>query len=117
MNVVMEQRLARYYELKQLQKELEEELELIKREILDEHTGPCSVEAGDYKLSITLQERRDYDDNRLFNALPDASIWRLLSKADAGKISSMVKVQVINEEMLAGTYEIRHVPYLRVQKR
>lgn len=112
----MEQRLARYYELKQLQKEIETELEDIRQQILEWCPEAYTAETGGYKLTISFQEKRDYDDNRLFNALPDPSIWRLLSKADTSKINSLLKLQVIQESILEGTYEVRSVPYIRVQK-
>lgn len=112
----MEQKLARYYELKQLQKEIETELEGIRQQILEWCPDAYTVETGGYKLTISFQEKRDYDDSRLYNALPDPSIWRLLSRADTGKINSLLKLQVISENMLEGTYETRNVPYIRVQK-
>lgn len=112
----MEQKLARFYELKQLQKEIETELESIRQQILELYPDAYTLESGGYKLSISFQERREYDENKLYNSLPDPSIWRLMSKADAGKISSLVKLNVISEGVLEGTYEVRSVPYVRVQK-
>jgi len=113
----VEMQLARYFELKQLQKEIEEELDEIKKQLLHLQSDAGSVEAGAYKLTIHFQERREYHDDRLYNALPDPSLWRLLSKADAGKISSLIKLNVIHEGILAGTYEVRKIPTMRVIKR
>ncbi len=113
----MEQQIARYYELKLMQKEIEEQLEQLKKHILEIHPEAGSVEAGEYKLTVSFQERREYHDDRLFNALPDPSLWRLMSKADSGKISSLMKLNVIHEGIVDGTYDIKKIPTLRVQKR
>jgi hypothetical protein len=112
----MEQIFARYYELKQLHKEIEEELDTIRKQILELYPGPYTAESGPYRCTISFQEKREYDDHLLYNALPDASIWRLLSKADPGKIGSLLKLGVINEEMLNGTYVTKQTPYVKVQK-
>lgn len=112
----MEQLLARYYELKELQKQVEEELDALRTRLLDTYTEAGHAEEGEYRLSISYQERREYHDDKLYNALPDPSLWRLMSRADGGKISSLVKLNVIAEPLLAGTYELRRVPVLRVKK-
>lgn len=113
----MDQPIARYYELKEIQKQVEDELNALRGQLLEAHSEIGSAEEGEYKLSITYQERREYNDDRLFNALPDASLWRLMSKADTGKISSLLKLNVIHEQILTDTYEPKKVPVLRVQKR
>lgn len=113
----MEELLARYYELREIQKRLEEEMNELRATLLASHAEAAHAEAGEYKLTISYQERRDYHDEWLYNALPDASLWRLMSKADNGKIASLLKLNVISEQVLAGTYEVRKVPVIRVQKR
>ncbi|MEJ8545912.1 hypothetical protein [Brevibacillus borstelensis] len=112
----MEERLARYYQLKEEQKKIEEELQALRQEILGEFPDAGSVSLGDYRLAISFQERREYDDDRLYNALPEASLWRLVSRADGGKISSLLKLNVIHEGILEGTYELKRVPVVKVQK-
>ena len=113
----MEQQVARYYELKELQKQLEDELNELRGKLIDAYAEVGSAEEGDYKLSISYQERREFNDEKLYNSLSDPSLWRLMSRADTGKISSLLKLNVIHEQMLAGTYEQKKVPVLRVQKR
>ncbi|WP_421617476.1 hypothetical protein ACAF76_003680 [Brevibacillus sp. TJ4] len=112
----MEQLVARYYELKELQKQVEEELEALRARLLDAYAEAGQAQEGEYRLSISYQERRDYHDDRLYNALPDPSLWRLMSRADGGKIASLVKLNVIAEPLLSGTYELRKIPVLRVKK-
>ncbi|WP_396136140.1 hypothetical protein [Brevibacillus brevis] len=114
---MMQEHLARYYELKEMQKRVEEELNELRSILVENCQGADCVEEGDYKLTITYQERREYNDERLYNALPDQSLWRLMSRADTGKINSLVKLNVIPEKVLTGTYELKKVPVLRVQKR
>lgn len=114
---MVEQQVARYHELKQMQKMLDEELEQLRKQIIAACADTDSMEIGDYSVRITTQERREYDDTLLYEALPDASVWRLLSKADGAKINSLLKLQIINEETLKGTYQVKNVPVIRVQKR
>ncbi|MDH4618527.1 hypothetical protein [Brevibacillus sp. AY1] len=113
----MDNPLARYYELKETQKLIEEELNLLRNELLEAYAEAGKAEAGEYQLTINHQERREYNDDKVFNALPDASLWRLMSRADTGKIASLLKLNVVQEQWLTGTYELRKVPVLRVQKR
>ncbi|TRY24403.1 hypothetical protein FOI68_17295 [Brevibacillus sp. LEMMJ03] len=113
----MEQQLARYYELKEAQKKIEEELNDLRQKLLADFAETGEAEAGAYKLTIHYQERREYHDERVYNALPDPSLWRLMSRADAGKIASLLKLNVIHDGILEGTYELKHIPVLRVQKR
>jgi len=113
----MEEHLARYYELKETQKQVEEELGALRSKLLESCQDAASFEAGAYKLTIAYQERREYNDDRLYNSLPDPSLWRLVSKADAGKIGSLLKLNILHERVLAGTYESKKVPVLRIQKR
>ncbi|GAA4723078.1 hypothetical protein [Brevibacillus fulvus] len=112
----MEAKLARYYQLKQLQKATESEIEQLRQQILAECREDQVIEAGEYKLTIHNQHRREYDDQKLYDALPDAALWRLLSKADAAKINSMLKLKVISDELLQGTFHVKQVPVIRVEK-
>jgi len=112
----MEDLFARYHELKQLEKQIETELDSVRKQILELYPGPYTVESGAYKCTISYQERRDYDDQLVYNALPDSSIWRLMSKADTTKINSLLKLDVINEALLNGTYSVKQIPYIRIQK-
>ncbi|UFJ39668.1 hypothetical protein LOK74_16620 [Brevibacillus humidisoli] len=113
----MEELVARMYELRELQKQVEDELEQLRTKILARYPVAAKVELDDYRMSVTYQERRDYDDERLYAALPDPGIWKMLSKSDPSKISSMLKLHVIDENILKGTYDVRRIPVLRITKR
>jgi hypothetical protein len=112
----MEPLLARYYELKEKQKQVEQELEKLRIRILESFAEAGQAREGEYRLTISYQERRNYHDDKLFNALPDPALWRLMSRADPGKISSLLKLKIIQEPLLEGTYELKKVPILRVEK-
>ena len=112
----MEQLLARYYELKEMQKQVEQELDELRFQILESFAEAGQAQEGEYRLTISYQQRRDYHDDKLYNALPDTALWRLMSRADGGKIASLLKLNIIQESLLAGTYELRKIPILRVQK-
>lgn len=115
----MDKKVKRYYQLKQKQKEIELELTGLRSEIMNHCTeqGVSELEVGGYKVKIVLQERKEYDDNKLFEALPDASVWRMLSKSDSSKIASLIKLSVISEEKIKNTYSVKNVTLLQVDKK
>ncbi|MBO8163387.1 MAG: hypothetical protein H0Z34_06660 [Brevibacillus sp.] len=113
----MEQLVSRFFQLKELQREVETELEQLRKQIIEFFPDSDVREVGEYRVSVTYQERREYDGDRLFQALPDPAVWKLLSKPDPAKISGLLKLRVIPEQVLVGTYDLRRTPILRVQKR
>lgn len=113
----MEAKIARYYELKQVQKQIEEEIEQLRKDILVHYPEATAIDLGEFHIKISFQERKEYDDVALYNALPDASVWRLLSKADGSKITSLIKLNVINDEIIKDTYKIKQVPYIHITKK
>lgn len=115
----MEAKVKRYFELKQKQKEIEQELGELRREIMDygSELGLNEWEAGRYRVKITHQERKEYDDQRLYQALPDPDVWRMLSKADSAKIASMIKLNVISEGAIKETFSVKNVALLQVEKK
>ncbi|ALS28355.1 hypothetical protein IJ21_29590 [Paenibacillus sp. 32O-W] len=112
----MEEKLKRYFELKKLAAEVNEELGKLRNELLDGHDGIAKRAYGDYILKINVQDRREYSDDKLQEAFPDPALWRLMSTHDAGKIAGLVKLAVVTEEQLRHTYRIRRVQTLTVQK-
>lgn len=113
----MEEIVARYYALKQAQKEIEEELDSLRKIVLQSYQQPTKVEFGAYEMKVMHQERREYDEHKLYAVLPESSMWRMVSKADSGKIASLIKVGVLNEMMLHDTYHTKTIPYIQVTKR
>jgi len=111
--------LKQYYQLKQKQKEIEHELLGLRNEILDYCTkqNVSQLEAGSYKAKLVHQERKEYDDNKLYEALPEPSVWRLLSKADSSKVASLIKLNVISEQAIKDTYAIKNITLLQVDKK
>jgi integrase len=110
--------VQRYYELKVRHKEMEQEMSELRRQILDwcAENGLTESEIGEYRVRIIAQDRREYDEDKLYKALPDAEVWRLISKADPAKIAGLVKLNVLNEEILQGTYTLKKVTALQVDK-
>jgi len=111
--------VGRYFQLKSKQKEIDQELQELRNEILGfyEEQGITETIVGNYQVKLVKQERKDYDDQRLAEALPDPQLWRLLSKPDVAKIASLLKLKVINEDQLKDTYETKQVTLLQVDKR
>nr|WP_139997166.1 hypothetical protein [Paenibacillus paridis] len=115
----MDKTVRRYYQQKQKQKEIEQELSELRSDILAYLAAQeaSELEIGSHKVKIVLQERKEYDDNKLFEALPDPELWRLLSKPDTSKIASLVKLNVITEDRLKDTFATKTVRLLQVDKK
>ncbi|MDQ8734735.1 hypothetical protein [Paenibacillus sp. LHD-38] len=115
----MDKTVRRYYQQKQKQKEIEQELTELRNEILTYLTEKeaSELEIGSHKVKLVVQERKEYDDNKLFEALPDPELWRMLSKPDSSKIASLIKLNVINEEKLKDTFATKTVKLLQVDKK
>jgi hypothetical protein len=115
----MEQKIKRYYQLKEKQREIDQELSGLRQEILAHiaDQGPYEWEAGGYRVKVMEQYRREYDDQKLYGALPDPEVWRLISKADSGKIAGMVKLKVISEDVLNETYTLKKILALQVDRK
>ncbi|MUT65716.1 hypothetical protein [Paenibacillus sp. NEAU-GSW1] len=115
----MDKKIRRYYQLKQKQKELEEELGGLRSEIIQHcsEQGVSELESGSYRVKIVAQERKEFDEGKLYEALPDPRVWRLASKADAGKIAGLIKLNVITEETIKDTFSTRSVSVLIVDKK
>jgi hypothetical protein len=116
--VKLDSKLERYYQLKQKQKEIEQELSELRNKITMycEQEGISETEMGGYKVKIIFQDRKEFDEHKLYNAFPDPEIWRMLSKPDNGKIASLLKLNVITEEKIKDTFLVKTVPILQVSK-
>lgn len=112
----MQDAIVRYYKLKAKQKEIEEELESLRTSIIAAYGSPFAETVGKHNVLISQQERREYDADRLFNAVKDLELWRQLSKPDATKIKSLVELKLLTEDLLKGTYDIKLIPVLRISK-
>ncbi len=114
----MDKAVKRYHQLKEKQKQLEDEMTELRREILKycEEQQADDMRLGGCRVRIVRQERRDYDTNKLFEALPDPKLWGMVSKPDSTKIASLVKLNVIGEERLKDTYSLKHITLLHVDK-
>ncbi|MCR8644581.1 hypothetical protein NV379_18160 [Paenibacillus sp. N1-5-1-14] len=115
----MDKKVGRYYQLKLKQKEIESELSELRSEIMSHcnEQGVSDLEIGRYKVRIVQQERKEYDDTKLYEALPDPGVWRMLSKADASKIAGLIKLNVITDEKVKEAYSIKQVSLLQVDKK
>ncbi|GIO43055.1 hypothetical protein [Paenibacillus apis] len=109
----------RYFEIKVLQKELDQELSELRQQILDSCKEQDSnrLELENYEIKLIVQQRREYDENRLYETLPDLELWRMLSKPDNSKISSLIKLKIISEEKIKDTYAVKNVTVVQVDKK
>lgn len=115
----MDRMAERYYEVRQQMKELEQEQAELRQYILDYCREQQSdrLELGDYEIKLVVQHRREYDENKLYETLPDLELWRMLSKPDTGKIASLIKLKVIPEEKIKDTYSVKNVTLVQVDKK
>ncbi|WP_379138420.1 hypothetical protein [Paenibacillus sp. sgz500958] len=115
----MEKRVQQYYRLKQKQKEIENELSELRQEILNycQELGSSDTEIGSYKVKLVTQNRKEYDDQKLYNTLSDPEVWRMVSKSDPAKVASLLKLNVINDEGIKDTYTLKTVTLLQVDKK
>lgn len=115
----MDEKVRRYYKLKLQQKEIEDELAELRSSIIQycEEHGKAELVAGQYQVKLIYQQHRQYDDTRLYAALPDPEVWRLLSKPDTAKIKSLVQLGVISEERIKDAYTVQSKVLLHVEKK
>jgi len=115
----MDKKIQRYYKLKQQQKEIEQELSLLRGDITAycAEQGLTELESGSYRVKLVLQERKEYNDNKLYEALPDPDIWRMLSKPDPAKISSLLKLGVISDAVLKDAFATKSITLLQVERK
>ncbi|MEC0239601.1 hypothetical protein P4H66_06980 [Paenibacillus dokdonensis] len=115
----MDKIVKRYYQLKQQQKETEQELKELRDQIMTfcEEKETSEFAAGAYRVKLVSQSRKDYDDAKLYEALPDLELWRMLSKSDSSKIAGLIKLGVIKEERIQDTYALKQITLLQVDKK
>lgn len=109
--------LERYCELKIQTDKWEEELSELREQIIAAYDDHAELDAGAYKLKIIYQEKKQYNEQMLFDALPDPQLWKHVSKADPAKISALIKANVLPEQLLKGTYRVSRTPYIYVNLR
>ncbi|NOU92195.1 hypothetical protein GC093_02950 [Paenibacillus sp. LMG 31456] len=116
---MVDKKVKRYYQLKQKHKEIEQELTELRNDITTYCTeqGVSELEVGGHRVKIVFQERKEYDDSKLYEALPDSEVWRMLSKSDSSKITSLIKLNVISEEKIKDTFTVKTVMLLHVDKK
>lgn len=115
----LESKVRRYYQLKLKQKEIEGELSDLRNDITNHcaQQGMAEWEIGSYRVKVVQQHRKEYDHAKLYDSLPDPKLWRLFSKPDTAKISSLLKLKVIAEEQIKDAVSLKTVTLLQVDKK
>lgn len=114
----MEQKVQTYFDLKQQQKDIEQQLSVLRDEIVAycAEQGVYETQVGGYIVKTVLQNRKEYDDQKLYASLPDPDIWRLLSKVDSHKLKSLIKLNILSEEQINLACTVKQVTLLQVDK-
>ncbi|MCM3289206.1 hypothetical protein M3661_03585 [Paenibacillus sp. MER 180] len=117
--MIENEKIKRYYKLKQQQKEIEDELSALRSDIIQycEEQGESEIDVGNFHVRLVQQQYRQYDDAKLYAALPDPEVWRLLSKPDTAKIKSLIQLGVISDESISDTYSVHPKVLLHVDKK
>jgi hypothetical protein len=115
----LDKKVKRYYQLKQQQKEIEQELSELRSDIINHcyEQGVTELSFGNHQVKLVKQDRKEYDDSKLYHALPDPDVWRMLSKADPAKITSLIKLNIIKEDKIKDTFLIKQITLLQVDKK
>lgn len=119
LTMTMTDSIKRYVKLHRKKAELDKELKELRSRIIDycEEQQCHELEAGRYLVKLIIQERKEFDDQKLYDALPDPDLWRYISKADGSKVSGMLKMNVLSEEQLENTFTTKTVTLLKVDKK
>jgi hypothetical protein len=107
-------KLIAYCELKMQHRQLEEQLDALREEIIRAYPSDTEFRLPEFTLKIVYQEKRHYDDRQLLEALPDPELWKGLYRADSAKIAALVKTGLLSDKALEGTYWTTKTPYLYV---
>ena len=115
----MEKKVQQYYKLKQKQKEIEKELAELRQDIVTycSEQEKSEAEIGSYKVKLVTQNRKEYDDLKLYETISDPEVWRMLSKTDPAKVASLTKLNVISEDKITHTYTLKTITLLQVDKK
>lgn len=115
----MNKLISRYYQLKQKNKVIEQELSELKEQIVQHMNSEELTEQfiGNYRVKLVQSERKEYHETLLYNALPDPELWRMLSRPDQGKISGLIKVGAIKEDQLKDTFTVKQQVALIIDKK
>jgi len=115
----MNKTISRYYLLKNKQREIENELQQLKQDIIAhlQQLGKNETVIGTYKVKLVTTERKEFDEGLLYESLPDKEVWRLLSKPDISKINGLIKMGVLNEKQVEQTYQVKPQLALYVDKK
>lgn len=107
--VLTREMLAHYIELNRKKKEIEEELEQLKKtfnQYFDEHVGENlkgEVLIKEYKLQRQIRKIEKYDQETTVKRLEELSLTELLKKTpDEKKINSAIELGILKEKELEG---------------
>jgi len=110
--------ISRYYQLKNKQKQIEQELSELKAAIVEhlQSIEAKELRSGSYQVRLVSSLRKEYNDVLLYNALPDPQLWRMVSKPDHSKIAGLLKINALSEEQLKHTFTMKEQLALYVDK-
>lgn len=115
----LHERVKRFSQLKKRKTAIDKEMSEIRSELIQycEERNATEWTSGRYRIKLIYQERKEYDDQKLYEALPDPDLWRMISKADTAKIAGMQKMNMLNDDILADTFTLKRISLLQVDKK
>ncbi|WP_380029240.1 hypothetical protein [Effusibacillus consociatus] len=112
----MQDFLSRFYELDQLKKMVDRELEKMKRILLESFPEPVEQQFGRYQLKIYQQDRGSFDLQKIFPLLPNEELRLFVSNPNNANIKELAKKGVLQETQLDGTYISKPVSIVSVKE-
>lgn len=112
----MQDYLSRYYELDQLKKMIEAELEKMKRVLLAAFPEPVDRQFGPYHLKIYLQDRGAFNLHRIYPMLPTDEMRLFVSNPNNSNIKDLIKQGILNPEQAQASYSSKPVAMISVKE-
>jgi hypothetical protein len=112
----MQDYLSRYYELDQLKKMIEAELEKMKRVLLAAFPEPVDRQFGPYHLKIYLQDRGAFDLQRIYSLLPSDDMRLFVSNPNNSNIKDLIKQGILEHDQAQETYSSKPVAIISVKE-
>lgn len=112
----MQDFLARYYELDQLKKKIDLELDKMKRVLLETFPEPVDQKFGVYQLKIYLQDRGSYDLGKIFPLLPNDELRLYAANPNNANIKELIKQGILSTETSTDAFTSKQTPIISVKE-
>lgn len=120
-----EKLLSQFYELRQAKKEIDDEINRIRKLIItyfDELKGE-NVEAeaqfGNYVVQRKIRKQEKWDREKTVERLKELGLnecIRMIEEPDEEKLNSAISLKFVDEKDLTGCLKSKYTPYISIEK-